>query len=109
MTGLPFCGAVAAAGPALAGEFLAPGGLAPEPQFPLPAATLAPERPAAEALHADRAQPSPSAADRRIHLYNVHTEETLDLAYFAAGTYDEEALARQSRRKWLSRARASSS
>lgn len=31
-------------------------------------------------------------ADRHLSLYNIHTDESLDISYFSAGSYDFEAL-----------------
>lgn len=78
--------------------------LAPEVQFPLPSATLAPERTLQELLEEQRRQSATILSPGRIRLYNAHTAERLDVAYRNIGGYDDAAMAQISRflRDWRS-------
>jgi uncharacterized protein YcbK (DUF882 family) len=97
-----FCGAAAAGRAAFAGTSdLGSGLLAQEPQFPLPEAPLEPERCPREIL--EEATPAP-VGSARVRLYNVHTEERIDVVYRQDGRYLDDAMAQISRflRDWRS-------
>ncbi len=49
---------------------------------------------AATVLYPLKSSSSPIKTERSLNLYNVHTDEDLDLDYFVSGAYDFEALER---------------